>query len=36
VEPGLVHGQRHPGLFGTPIAGGGSWIEENAMLMAVV
>lgn len=23
-------------LFGTPIAGGGSWIEENAMLMAVV
>jgi ABC-type multidrug transport system permease subunit len=23
-------------LFGNPIAGGGSWIEENAMLMAVI
>ncbi len=23
-------------LFGNPVAGGGSWIEENALLMAVV
>ncbi|GHH46919.1 hypothetical protein GCM10018773_38610 [Streptomyces candidus] len=23
-------------LFGNPVAGGGSWVEENAVLMGVV